>query len=608
MKLFRCLRNDKNKNLLSYFIPTIIIFFFLQTTSFFAAPAEISTINPVHVGDAGNQGDSNFYGWGRVYYEFWIGKNDVTVEEYATFLNTVAKKDRLGLYDSRMWSNRWQLIERLGPDAQGNFHYQANKATSRYPIIFINYKNAQRYCNWLENGKPNGDEVAGITETGTYDLLGPSNIIAPAKKEATFRLPTNSEYHKVTYYKGGSLNAGFYKYPTQTDTPPTSHSMDLNGPHNVNIGLSSQGTESHNFLQNVGNSIHLVTFPNETYDGSNPHSTGFYGTHDDGSNVAQWTSTTDTSGTWLVVGGADWDYWDHNMNMWDSFYYASSTSIRLQKPDNADEHVGFRVVAVEQKPQDPSPLKPSLDTRPLPEPTSKTTPDSTLETQKEKEFQVARDAYIIANEAYHKANDQFLNAYKPYKDYMDFYVPFSLSEKIKSELLLQAYQYHGRSSEEYTDALSNFKARDIDFRGEWPHEQQVVSDMIVAMEIQSAAALKYLQAQTLYLTTCRQINHQEDDYDKEINQYNTSVKKLIDASKNFFTKDNEWNIAMEDYRWANYVFAIGLSKWGDESVDQHLLSATERYQSADPLRQQALHYFLKAREEYYNSQGLPLPF
>lgn len=383
--------HHKKKRPFSFFVFLIFgVFFFFQTIALFATPVEMTTINPVKVADAGNQGDPKAYGWGAIAYEFWVGKNDVTVEEYAVFLNAVAQKDPLHLYDARMWSEQWPLIQRSGPDAQGNFHYQANKATSRYPIIFINYKNAQRYCNWLENGKPNGTETANTTETGTYNLLSSKTSIAPAKKKATFRLPTNEEYHKITYYKGGSLNAGFYKYPTQTDTLPQSHSIDPNGIHNLNIGLSSQGTDGRNFLQNIGNTIHLPTFPNESYDGSNPHSVGFYGTHDDGGNVAQWTSTTDSSGSFLLVRGSDWDYWDHNTNIWNPFYYAASTAFRVQAPNEADEHVGFRVVAIvpEKETQitstlslpstaDPSPPpSPSLTPSPTPDSSPSQIPDS----------------------------------------------------------------------------------------------------------------------------------------------------------------------------------------------------------------------------------------
>lgn len=592
------IQTHQDKILFYLFCALLRIFLLFQNASLFATPAEMSSINPVQVGDAGNQGDSSAYGWGAVSYEFWIGKNDVTVGEYAIFLNAVAQKDLLHLYDSRMWSERWPLIQRLGPDAQGNFSYQASTSTSLYPIIFITYKNAQRYCNWLENGKPTGDEVAGITETGTYNLITSPATIAAARKKAHFRLPTNDEYHKATYYKGGSLSAGFYKYPTQTDSLPQSHSMDPNGVHNVNVGLSSQGTDGRNFLQNVGNAIHLATFSNEIYDGCNPHSIGFYGTHDDGCNVAQWTSTTDSSGSFLLVRGADWDYWDHNTNIWDPFYYAASTSFRVQTPDKADEHVGFRVGRIQQKSSRESKRK--LRSAPPGDPS----PDP----QRQKEFQTARDAYTSANETYHEANDQFLNAYKPYKEYMDFYVPFSLSETTKSEILLQAYQTYGRNSQEYNSALANFEEKDIAFRGEWPHEQGVVSNMALAMKSQSEASQKYLQSETLYLASCEQTNHQEDDYDKEIKQYNTVIKKLIAASNDFFAKDNEWTIAMADYRWANYVFAIGLAQWGDEPTDQYLSSATEKYELADPLRQKALELFTKRREEYYKSQNLPIPF
>src|SRR5262249_14157031 len=65
------------------------------------------TIDTVLVGDAGNpndpaDGDGNVSGvqnFGAVSYEYRIGKYEVTVRQFTSFLNAVAATDTYGLYD-----------------------------------------------------------------------------------------------------------------------------------------------------------------------------------------------------------------------------------------------------------------------------------------------------------------------------------------------------------------------------------------------------------------------------------------------------------------------------------------------------------------------------
>lgn len=516
---------DYQHKILFYFSCALLgIFLFFQSASLFATPAEMNVIDPVQVADAGNQGDSSAYGWGAVNYEFWIGKNDVTVGEYAIFLNAVAQKDPLHLYDARMWSAAWPLIQRSGPDAQGNFSYQASRTTSRYPIIFINYKNAQRYCNWLENGKPSGNEVAGITETGAYDLTSSTTAIAVAKKKASFRLPTNDEYHKVTYYKGGSLNAGFYKYPTQTDTVPTSHSMDPNGAHNVNVGLSSQGTDGRNFLQNVGNTIHLATFSNGTYDDCNRLSIGFYGTHDDGCNVAQWTSTTDSSRSFLLVRGADWDYWDHNTNIWDPFYYTASTSFLIQTPDTADEHVGFRVAGIQQIAA------------------FQTAYTSFIESNKK--YQTANHAYLAACQQYLEDNATYVTAEEDYHQ-----------ADVKSHTSLTKY---GPTGPKRDAAVQRWN---YVYTTEWPAAQTQYTNALQqyaqAKDQHDQAQLDYTQAYSQYLQTCQDLHHAEDQFDLDcknysalIVQYDQTMDQLVAADQDL-DQARLWMLSCDvSYAWS----------------------------------------------------------
>ena len=49
-------------------------------------------------------------------------------------------------------------------------------------------------------------------------LLGYDVVCKPG---ALFFLPSEDEWYKAAYYKGGGTNAGYWDYPTQSDTAPT---------------------------------------------------------------------------------------------------------------------------------------------------------------------------------------------------------------------------------------------------------------------------------------------------------------------------------------------------------------------------------------------------
>ena len=53
---------------------------------------------------------------------------------------------------------------------------------------------------------------------------------------ATYFIPSENEWYKAAYYKGGGTNAGYWTYPTQSNTAPS----------NV---LSATGTNNANYLQ-----------------------------------------------------------------------------------------------------------------------------------------------------------------------------------------------------------------------------------------------------------------------------------------------------------------------------------------------------------------------
>src|SRR5690242_3918723 len=61
------------------------------------------TIDTVVIGDAGNPNDPATGGlYGGVDYDYRIGKYEVTVGQYVSFLNAVAATDTYGLYNTQM--------------------------------------------------------------------------------------------------------------------------------------------------------------------------------------------------------------------------------------------------------------------------------------------------------------------------------------------------------------------------------------------------------------------------------------------------------------------------------------------------------------------------
>jgi YVTN family beta-propeller protein len=86
----------------------------------------------------------------------------------------------------------------------------------------LNWFKCARYCNWLHNNKPTGAQNNSTTEDGAYTLNGAwNNGNAFAKNAgAKYHIPTENEWYKAAYYKGGSTNAGYWTYATQSNSDP----------------------------------------------------------------------------------------------------------------------------------------------------------------------------------------------------------------------------------------------------------------------------------------------------------------------------------------------------------------------------------------------------
>ncbi len=287
------------------FLPFQIIPCRAGPISVFNMPAGQTSMTFVPVGDAGNLPDKN--GSGAVGYNYQIGTYDVTAAQYAVFLNAVAASDPYSVWNTFMATAPQAVgINRAGAD--GSYNYSVTPGHENFPVNYVSWGSTARFMNWLENGQPIAAEGPGVTETGSYSLngaLGDTNTLNITRNtSAHFVIPTDNEWYKAAYYKGGGTAAGYWSYPTRSNSTP-SNVLSATGTNNANFDnvtfqngmFVNHYTDPVNFLTPVGA---LATSP------------GPYGTFDQEGDVGQWTETVLTllpppPITGHRVRGGSWD-------------------------------------------------------------------------------------------------------------------------------------------------------------------------------------------------------------------------------------------------------------------------------------------------------------
>jgi formylglycine-generating enzyme required for sulfatase activity len=241
------------------------------------------SIDTVLVGNPGNAADTQVMhdgtsGYGAVNYNYRIGKYDVTVAQYAAFLNAVGAADTYALYNANMAGGAYGCgITRNG--VSGSYTYSVVSGREDFPVNHVSFGDAARFANWLHNGQPNGSQEPTTTEDGSYYLNGAMTnaqlMPVTRKPNATWVLPTENEWYKAAYYDpqkpGGS---GYWLYPTKSNSVPSNT-------------LSSVATNNANFADPYPNGY---TDPTNylTPVGAFASSPGPYATFDQGGNVRQW--------------------------------------------------------------------------------------------------------------------------------------------------------------------------------------------------------------------------------------------------------------------------------------------------------------------------------
>ena len=284
--------------------------------------------NAGNAADAGNASEANVYG--AVPYEYQIGKYEVTLAQYAAFLNAVASTDAFGLYNANMATdlNSAGIAQSGG---SGSFTYSVIGTGTR-PVTYVSWFDAARFCNWLHNGRPTGLQTAATTENGAYPLAGliSGGLTISRNPGAKYWIPSEDEWYKAAYHQpsgesGDSDN--YWLYPTKSNAvpgntigvaPPSNHANFFTTGYSVT--QSGSYSASQNYLTAVG---------------SYPGSAGFYGTFDQGGNVYEWNDAV-VNGVFRGLRGGSWGFNELNLR---------SSNRNFDNPDLGNLYFGFRVAS-----------------------------------------------------------------------------------------------------------------------------------------------------------------------------------------------------------------------------------------------------------------------
>lgn len=283
--------------------------------------APLVSIETVNVGEVSNLPDDT--GYGKVSYEYSISKYEITLAQYAAFLNAVANQEDptkpwiSDLYDKENMEDATDVIgplmQRQGSGTAASPYVYSVIGDPNRPVPWVTWFNAARFVNWLNNGA----QQASDTENGAYALNHETEYkIIQKNTSATWWLPSEDEWYKAAYYNPKS--GRYSSYATRSNKLPKlcASSKKVN---------SGKNFANYNGCRPEKNKLSTV--------GSFTGTFSYYGVFDLAGNLWEWTDGV-VSATNKIIRGGSWSWGTTSLH---------KTHRRDYLPQERDDDIGFRV-------------------------------------------------------------------------------------------------------------------------------------------------------------------------------------------------------------------------------------------------------------------------
>lgn len=159
---------------------------------------------------------------------------------------------RRTVYSPQMNSERVGGILRTFNRNTNTYSYSVKPNYGNKPVYFLSWFDLARYCNWLHNNY-------GSLETGAYTLnnAGGGSIITK-NAGAKYYIPSENEWYKAAYYKGGSTNAGYWTFATRSDTTPTEVYASSKGDGTIKLINTNPSTSGNVSVMSLASNVSIT--------------------------------------------------------------------------------------------------------------------------------------------------------------------------------------------------------------------------------------------------------------------------------------------------------------------------------------------------------------
>ena len=217
--------------------------------------------------------------------------------------------------------------QRVGGGTVANpYTYSVAPDWANRPVNYVSFWDSLRFANWLHNGQGSSSTETGAYTMGSLGLVGvPTSPPVTHTVGAKYWLPTENEWYKAAYYKGGGTDSGYWGYTTQSNDFP-----------------SNTGSDGYTDPGNSANSAGVAPYY-RTKVGEFENSASAYGTFDQGGNVGEWNEAIadqESGITFRGLRGGSFNYPDsiRNAPIGNDYDYID--------PNEERSDVGFRVASV----------------------------------------------------------------------------------------------------------------------------------------------------------------------------------------------------------------------------------------------------------------------